>query len=293
MFVSIIIINYNTFDITCQCIESVIEHTVGIPYEIILVDNASPNDNPDNFLLRFPAIKLIKSEENIGFARGNNLGIFHAKGDIILLLNSDTILIEDCISPSALFLSVRPNVSAVSIHLTYEDGSYQRNARAFRSIRNEVLDLFRPILYLLPYKTRSSLMVNQYFKGDYDMKCDWVSGAYLMFHKKALSQLSGQKLDERFFMYGEDQLWCYQFRQAGFSSFFLSGYKAIHIANASTEPEKKLNLLKIMMDRELEIIRIRKSRLYYYIFKPIFTSKELTRYYIKIAASMFFNKSIR
>ncbi|MFZ8425959.1 glycosyltransferase, partial [Staphylococcus aureus] len=85
---------------------------------------------------------------NGGFAKGNNLGIAHASGDIILLLNSDTILTEDSISNTAAFLNTCDNPGFVSCRLVYEDGIYQRNARAFRSIRNEVLDCFRPFLYL-------------------------------------------------------------------------------------------------------------------------------------------------
>src|SRR5437763_942905 len=89
---SIIIINYNTFELTCNCIESVIQYTTTIPYEIILVDNASTECDAELFKKRFPQIKLVKNPENNGFAKGNNLGIKHAEGDAILLLNSDTYL---------------------------------------------------------------------------------------------------------------------------------------------------------------------------------------------------------
>ena len=270
MTVSIIIINYNTFLVTCDCIASVLQYTKGVPYEIILVDNASPNDNPDDFLVKFPGINLIKSKENGGFAKGNNLGIAAASGDIILLLNSDTVLTED------------------------PDGKLQHTARKFRSIKNELFDLLRPFLMVLPYKKRASIMLNQYFKGDYNTYSDWVSGAFMMFHRSLLDQMPDKKLDERFFMYGEDQLWCYQFYEHGYKSYYLSETTVIHIHNASTEPSKQLLLLKKFLALELKIMEYRKGKgLYYYIFSVILTFKEMLRYYIKIIVYKLFGHRIR
>ncbi|RYZ94416.1 MAG: glycosyltransferase family 2 protein, partial [Sphingobacteriaceae bacterium] len=280
MLVSIIIVNYNTFTITCNCIRSVKEHTRDVSYEIILVDNASTKDNADEFLEVFPDIKLVKSPYNGGFANGNNLGVEHARGDVILLLNSDTILTEDSISTCSKFLQQDDSLGAISPSLVYEDGKYQHNARAFRSLRNEFLDVLRPFLMFMPYRKRAVLMLNQYFNGDFDTSCDWVSGAFFMFRKSLLGLLPGKKLDERFFMYGEDQLWCYQFQQLGYRSFFVSETSVIHIANASTEPDKQLKLLNTLLQRELEIMRYRKGKgIYYFLFAFLLTIKEKARYY--------------
>lgn len=293
MLVSIIIINYNTFDITCNCIKSIMKYTTGVDYEIILVDNASSKDNADDFLKKFPTVKLIKSPTNGGFAKGNNLGISHAEGDIILLLNSDTYLTEDSISISAKHLQTHPD-QILSPKLVYENGSYQKNARKFRSIRNELLDLIRPLLLLIPYRYRAQLMLNQYFKGDFDTYCDWVSGAYMMFYKTHLNLLINSKLDERFFMYGEDHLWCYQFAEQNIKSYFLSSTSVVHIANASTEPTKRLKIMNISLDHELAIMAYRKGKkLYYYTFKLIYSTKELIRYYITTIALKIFKKRIR
>lgn len=293
MLVSVIIVNYNTFELTCNCIESIAKYTK-CPYEVIVVDNASTIDNPDNFIIRFPYINLIKSTENGGFAKGNNLGIAAAKGDIILLLNSDAYLVEDAICTAANFLLDNNSVGALTAKLIYEDGKYQHNVRKFRSIGNETLDLIRPLLMFLPYRKRSGIMLNQYFKGDYNTFCDWVSGAFMMFRKDVLIQLPGQKLDERFFMYGEDQLWCYQFSHLGYRSYYMANIKAVHIANASTEPAKQLKLLKTILSRELQIMKYRKgSGLYYLVFRTIFTFKEMARYYIKLIAMKLFNYRFR
>ena len=284
MLVSVIIVNYNTFQITCDCIESTIRHTKDVPYEIILVDNASPKDNPDDFLVRFPTITLVKSKENGGFAKGNNIGIAVAKGDIILLLNSDTILTEDSISRAAHELDKRPDVGALGVKLVYPDGGLQHTARKFRSVKNEILDLLRVFLVFLPYRKRAELMMNRYFKCDFNTYCDWVIGAFMMFYRTTLDLMPEKKLDERFFMYGEDQLWCYQFYEKGFKSYFVADTTVIHINNASTELSKQLKLLKIFLALELKIMeyRLRKKNLYYYAFSAILTLKEMGRYYIKV-----------
>ncbi|MGN6568905.1 MAG: glycosyltransferase family 2 protein [Flavipsychrobacter sp.] len=292
--VSIIIVNYNTFKITCNCIESIINHTSGIPYEIIVVDNCSTTDNPDDFLIRFPSIILVKSPTNSGFAKGNNLGIEHATGNILLLLNSDTILTENSILKAATYLENNQEIGALSVRLVYPDGKLQHTARKFRSIKNELLDLCRPLLLLLPYKQRASLMLNQYFKGNFNTPCDWVSGAFMMFSATLYKKLPHGKLDERFFMYGEDELWCYQFTQLGYINFYLTNTTVIHIGNASTSPEKQLKLLKIFIDRELQIMLYRKGKVvYYYVFRTIFTAKELLRYYIKVFFAKIFKHRIR
>ncbi len=293
MLVSIIIINYNTFDITCNCIESIQQYTKGVPYEIVVVDNASPDDNPDLFLEKFPDVVLVKSKENGGFARGNNIGIDNSKGDIILLLNSDTLLTEDSITTAAQELSHDVQAGMLTVRLVYENGRYQNNVRKFRSIRNEVLDVFRPFLMLLPYKKRATMMLNQYFNGDFSTYCDWVSGAFMMFKKEVLQDLPEKKLDERFFMYGEDQLWCYQIKQAGYKNYYTANATVIHIANASTELSKQFRILKIIIDRELAIMRERKGTgLYYQLFKAVYVTKDMLRMYIKILVYRLLGKKI-
>jgi GT2 family glycosyltransferase len=294
MDLSIVIINYNTFQLTCACIESVLKFARNISYEIIVVDNASPKDNADDFLVRFPQIKLVKNPENNGFAKGNNLGIQHAQGNYILLLNSDAYLIEDCLSPAVDYLQHHRDIAALSVKILYPNGRFQKTARRFRSVRNELLDLLRPMMLLLPYRSRATLMLNQYFRGDFDVEVDWVSGAFMMFPRKILEQLPARKLDERFFMYGEDELWCYHFQQLGYRNYFLSTTSVVHIANASTAPSKQLQLLKTMIAHELEIMReMHGCGLYYQTLKAIFLTKEYGRYWVKVLVWKMTGKKVR
>lgn len=294
MTVSIIIINYNSFRLTSDCIRSVIRYTKEISYEIILVDNASAESDPGLFLNEFPGIRLIRSDKNGGFAYGNNLGIAAATGDIILLLNSDTVLTEDSISLSARYLMAHPGAGVVSCRMTYPDGKIQYIARRFRSISWELLDLFRFIPMLMPYSTRAKRMLGKYFRHDTNLQADWLNGAFFMFPKKIMEQLPGNKLDDRFFMYGEDQLWCEQFKNLGYHHLFFADTTIIHINSGSTSLSKQLGLRKIMMKHELEIMRLRKGKgVYYFLFKLIYTGKESTRNLIKAIIFRMTGKLVR
>ena len=280
--VSVIIINYNTFALSGNCIRSVIANTNGLDYEIILVDNASTEVDPALFLKEFPSIKLIKSETNGGFAYGNNLGIVASTGEYILLLNSDTVLQEDTISKCVDYLLQHNEVGVLGCRMIYPDGAVQFSARRFRSISWELLDLFRFIPWAMPYKKKSKLMMGKYFRHDDNIACDWVNGAFFLFPKKILDQLPGKKLDDRFFMYAEDQLWCEQIKNLGNKIIFYSESTIIHINSGSTGLGNQLALRKTMMKHELEIMRLRKGRGgYYFLFKIIYVTKEEIRNFVK------------
>ena len=143
MNVSIIIINYNTFELTCACIQSVLDKTLDINFELILVDNASVECDPGLFSQKFPSIKLIRSGTNLGFAGGNNLGIKVAKGEYILLLNSDTVLKNNAIKISCDRLKSSPGIGVLSCKLLYPDERVQPVAGRFPSLRRELRNLLR------------------------------------------------------------------------------------------------------------------------------------------------------
>ena len=292
--VSVIIINYNTFQLTCDCIASVFKFTKGVPFEIILVDNASTERNPSHFLEKFPSIKLIESKKNLGFAGGNNLGIQHATGDTILLLNSDTLLTEDSISLSVTQLQKDPSIGVLGCRQLFPDGALQYSARRFRSISWELLDLFRFVLYFFSPKARAHRMLGQYFLHDESLFVDWVNGAFFLFPRRLLNQLPQHQLDERFFMYAEDVLWCEQIKQAGYRVFFLATTSIIHITSGSTAISKQLRLRKVMMKHEMKIMELRKGKgLYYYAFGCIYLSKEYLRLFVKWAYFKITGKLIR
>lgn len=155
MQLSIIIINYNTFQLTCNCIQSIKEKLHDLTYEIILVDNDSSECDPNLFLKQFSDIKLIISAENTGFTGGNNIGIAKAKGENILLLNSDTELMNNAPKICYDYMQQHPEVGITTAQLSYPDGKIQYNCRRFRTITWEVLEVL-PLYLLLSKRKKKS-----------------------------------------------------------------------------------------------------------------------------------------
>lgn len=274
MLVSVVIVNYNTFALTCACIETVLRQTQSVAYEIIVVDNASTERPAADFKIAFPKIKLVACYENGGFAKGNNAGIAVAEGDLILLFNSDAFLEEDAIGKAADYLRSHPKLGVLTVRLRYPDGRVQHYARRYKALKYELLDLIRPLLYLLPYRRRAALMLNQYYKGDFDVLCDWVGGAFMLLRREALDSLPEGRLDERYFMYGEDQLWCMQLHSQGWQIGCFAGTEAIHLEGGSERRSKGKRWNGLLLKRELELYRLRwGTGLQYWTFTGVFTVK--------------------
>jgi GT2 family glycosyltransferase len=237
--VSIIIINYNTFQLTVNCIKSIITYTKQVSYEIILVDNHSSECNPEDFRLLFPEIKLVKSKENIGFSKGNNLGIDFSTGQVILLLNSDTELISDSISMCYQVLMLETNLGVLTCQLIFPNSVIQNNCQSFPSITNLLIEKFR-INKILNKKYQSAKLQGFYWNYNLSGYPDWVWGTFFMFKKCTLNLLPNSKLDDGFFMYMEDMQWCWDMKAVGLKIKYISETKVIHHLTASSTKNEKL-----------------------------------------------------
>lgn len=275
---SIIIINYNTFELTSNCIRSIYEKLVDVDFEVVLVDNNSTQRNADDFLIEFPQINLIKNPINNGFAGGNNLGISKSKGQYILLLNSDTELLNNAPKLTLDYLITNPDIGIISAKLLNPDGTYQYNCRRFRGISWELLEIFRIEKWINPQKY-GQRMLHHYFDGSKSLHCDWVFGAYMMFDRSILEKLPNNKLDERYFMYGEDTLWCLQFSKLGYKTFFLVDALVMHIHKGSANKSKIINIIKTTIKHNLDMSYILYPNFFLRtIFQFIYLSKQIPVY---------------
>ena len=273
MQLSIIIINYNTFRLTVNCIRSIREKLEGLGYEIVLVDNASAECDADDFLKACPGIKLIKSETNRGFAGGNNLGIAHATGGHILLLNSDTELINNAPKICYDYITTHKGVGMVTCQLLYPDGRVQYNCRKFRTIGWELAEVF-PFFRLLSKEKQGRLMLHHYFDHQSRVECDWVWGAFMLFPRNIVEQLPGQKLAEDFFMYIEDVRWCWDFKKLGYTIRFLPEAKVMHIHKGSIDKEKLLQTRKTGIKNHALFMKKFYPDWRWYIFAAIYYTKQ-------------------
>ncbi|SKC77232.1 glycosyltransferase family 2 protein [Ohtaekwangia koreensis] len=237
--VSVVIINYNTFELTCGCIQSVVEKTSGCTYEIIVVDNASTEGRVKEFLVRFPFITLIESKVNVGFSKGNNIGIEQAKGEFILLLNSDTELQNDALSICQDFIKKDKKAAAVSALLKYPDGAIQHNCQRFPSIKYKLFELFR-LQKFVPRRIGGRVLLGFFFDYNEVVYPDWIWGTFFMFRRESLKLLPQGKLADDFFMYVEDMQWCMEFRNLGYSIAFQPAAQVVHYMGKSGGAKSEL-----------------------------------------------------
>ena len=246
MDVSIIIINYNTFDLTCNCIQSIYDKVRDLSYEIILVDNASTETPAHEFLKRFPNLILVDSPENVGFSRGNNLGLSFAQGKFALLLNSDTELKNNAVLLCKMFLDKNQDVAACGSKLLFPNGVVQHNCQRFPSIKYKLFELLR-LQKFLPKAVGGRVLLGSFFDHDSVAYPDWIWGTFFMFRKRLLEELPEKKLDDSFFMYGEDMEWCRQFRNRGYRTAFVPAAEIVHHMGMSKGPKTQ------SMEKNLEI----------------------------------------
>jgi GT2 family glycosyltransferase len=280
MQLSIIIINYNTFTLTCNCIQSIYDKLEGLSYEIILVDNGSVECDAHLFKQKFLSINLIISEINTGFAGGNNLGIAEAKGDYILLLNSDTELINNAPKICYDYITQHPKAGMVTSQLIYPDGKLQYNCRRFRTISWELLEVF-PFYKLLPKEKSEALMLHHYFDHLRIIKCDWVWGAFMLFPKGIITQLPEKKLSTDFFMYSEDTLWCLDFYKLGYEIYFLPEAKVMHIHKGSSSKDKWKAITKTTIKNHSQLMKKYYTDWRWYIFNVIYKMKQYGYMFLK------------
>jgi hypothetical protein len=240
--ISIIILNYNTFEFTCRCIRSIYDQTKGVEFEVVLVDNASTECNPDKFLEIFPKIKVVKNTENRGFSRGCNDGIKHSKGEYMLLLNSDTVLLNDAIGITYNFLNHNEKVGIATCRLENADGTAQNNCQLFPSPWKIVGEKMR-VHKLFSKKKRGQLWFGHYFNYTDLAYPDWVWGTFFMFSRKLLTIFPKNKLPETFWMYVEDMEWCWLARKAGYKVAFVPDGRVLHYGGGNVHTDKTRKMM--------------------------------------------------
>ena len=273
MKLSVIIINFNTFNLSCNCINSVYEKLKNVEFEIILVDNSSYECDPNLFKLKFPQINLVISDTNTGFAGGNNLGLQYATGEYILLLNSDTELINNAPKICLDHIQVNKIAGLVTCQLSYPNGNIQHNCRRFRTIGWELLEVF-PLYKLMSKPKREQLMLHSYFDHQSFSNCDWVWGTFMLFPKSIISQFPEKKLSIDFFMYCEDVLWCWEIKRLGYQIHFLPDAKVMHIHKASTSQSKVKGLRLTSIKNHANFMRKFYPDWRWYIFAGIYFCKQ-------------------
>ena len=234
MDVSIIIVAWNVRELLYNCIKSVYERTEGISFEVIYVDNASEDGSVEKVRQEFPEVKIIENEENKGFIIANNQGIEIAEGRYVLLLNSDTFVIDNAIAKTVEFADAHPEAAVVGCKTLNPDGSLQRSAFMSHSIFN----MFLYATYLYKLFSKSKFFGREFMTWwDFDSvrEVETVRGCFALLRKEAIEQVG--LMDDIYFVYGDDIDWCHRFRQKGWKVLFVPEPKIIHYGGETTKKQ--------------------------------------------------------
>jgi GT2 family glycosyltransferase len=231
MDVSIIIVNWNTKDLLRDCLDSIIEQTKNVEYEIIVVDNGSADDSVVMVKKKFPFVNVIENNENLGFARANNIGIRASKGRYICLMNSDITILDDCLGKLVSFMDSSPSIGMAGPKILNADLTLQHSCRHFPSIWNNLCQSLG-LNHLFPKSAFFSDWIMNYWNHNSTRSVDALSGCFWMIRREALEEVG--LLDEEFFIYGEDLDWCRRMHNTNWDIVFYPVAEAIHLGGASS-----------------------------------------------------------
>ncbi|GAB3816803.1 glycosyltransferase family 2 protein [Tessaracoccus terricola] len=226
--VSVVIVNWNTRQLLLDVIESLQATTHRASTEIIVVDNDSHDGSQAALTERFPEVRLVQNEDNLGFAKANNRGFAVARGKALCLVNTDVVAHDGVIDTLWEYLQSNPSVAMVGPRTFNEEGAIRQNVRRFPTLRNALGDhLWLKRTGLLPGR---SLPPASYH---HTHSAEVLSGCFLMVRKEAFDQVG--PLDEDFFFYGEDTDWGKRYNDAGWDCVYLPEAEAVHFGGGSTK----------------------------------------------------------
>lgn len=235
--VSIITVNYNQSGVTLEFLKS-LESCTYPNYEVWVVDNASPNDNPDQIKEIFPEIKLIKTKENLGFAGGNNVAVKQAKGKYLLFINNDTEVEADFLQPLVQLLEENPEIGMVSpkIHYFHTPNIFQYAG-------------FTPINRITI--RNHAIGFGEVDKGQYDhtVQTGSIFGAAMLVPRKVIEEAG--MMDEIFFLYYEEHDWAARIERAGFKLYFDGRSLVKHKESISTVKDSPFKIFYLNRGRIL------------------------------------------
>ncbi|ANE47060.1 glycosyl transferase family 2 [Paenibacillus swuensis] len=238
MDLSIIIVNYNTEKLTLDCIASLERSEMGTyAYEVVLVDNGSVDDTMRQVGMKFPQVRRIENHANLGYSKGNNIGIRAASGRYILLLNSDTLVETDTLRTMITFMDENPTVGAAGCKVVLPDGSLDKACK--RGFPTPSASFYYAFGFskLFPKVERFNQYQLGYLNPDEDYPVDCLVGAFMMVRRDTIDAVG--MLDEEFFMYGEDIDWCYRMKEAGWGIYYYPKARITHLKGASSRKKPK------------------------------------------------------
>lgn len=235
--ISIIIVNYNLKRDLFECIESIIKSKPSTPYEIIVIDNSDKNEIEKDINSLFSKVVYIKTNKNLGYGAGNNLGVKYAKGDYVFILNPDTKIIEGDINNLVNIINRNKKAGAVAPLLVHKDNNPFELQGVKELTPKRAMFALSFIEKLIP----RNKIYKDYYYYDWDKsklkEVDVVPGTAFLIKKEIYNKIGG--FDPNFFLYFEEFDLCRRLRKLGFKNYITPSLKIYHKWGASTEKNKQ------------------------------------------------------
>ncbi|MCH8034637.1 MAG: glycosyltransferase family 2 protein [Bacteroidetes bacterium] len=272
--VSIIIVNYNLTENIRNLLTTIDQNVKDIDYEVIVVDNNSPDRSVEKLTSEFPQFRFEFLNTNYGFGHGNNVGAFKTTGKYLLLLNPDTYLVDNLPLKLYHFAEKHPDYGIIGPRLYFPDGTIQISAAKFPNLKQEIAYHFGllSIGLNLIYKLKEKL-----YKGEY-YKVDFVFGSCMFINREVFETVKG--FDERYFLLSEETDFCYEVRKnTDYQIIYWRGAKIIHLKSQITG-QNVPSRIKLAYESKLRFFNKHYSVIRVFILRiyiiTLFTLKYLT-----------------
>ncbi len=241
---SVIIVNYNTRDVTSKAVQSVLDHCGGLNLEVIVVDNDSSDDSVTALRTAFPEATILAAGHNGGYAWGNNIGIRQARGRYLLILNPDAQVYDGTLERAVSYLENNPDIGILGGHVSLENGAQQPTL--FRQV--SLSSLFWNILVPNRIIRKTRMFGDQRYASrarDTVQDVDVVAGCFMMVPRTVIDAVG--VMNDRFFMYSEESEWCWRVRQAGLKVRYNPDIRLLHygaVSTGQTSPWKSVEIAR-------------------------------------------------
>jgi GT2 family glycosyltransferase len=274
---SVALVNWNNRDYLEQCLESIEAAHLPFSYEIVVADNGSTDGSQRILAERFPYVKVVQNEGNVGVARGNNQCIRNSSGRYIYVLNNDTVVNRESVEAMVRFLDQHPEVGAVGGSLLNPDGTFQSSFFRFPTLWEEFLIVSHIGALLNPHFPSHSGVYPEV------REVDWISSASILVRRAAIEEVG--LVDEEYFVYSDEPDWQYRLRQAGWKVYYLPNVTTIHYGGGSFRPGGRRYTL-VYRGRML-FARKHYGRLHCLVQRTMFAIAALGRLSVWLAAWVF------
>jgi GT2 family glycosyltransferase len=228
---SIVVVSWNTKDLLRDCLASIYAQAPAADFEVILVDNASTDGSAEMASGEFPSVRLIRNPDNRGFVRANNQALEAARGRYVLLLNSDTVVLDDAIGRTLRYAELHPEAAVVGCKVLNPDRSLQRSCFMYPSPLNMLLQ--STFAYKLFPKSRFfGREFMTWWDNSDERRVETICGCFSLVRRQAIDEVG--PMDPIFYFYGDDPDWCRRFTKAGWDVRFFPGASIVHLGGQST-----------------------------------------------------------